>query len=586
MPTMSGNSDTTFPPGAQVGDYRIVKHLGEGASGAVYEVIKGTVAKRMALKVLHRTLATNDEDLLRFEREAMIAGAIEHPCVVQVFDVGEFDGHYFMTMELLAGETLLDRLKRDGTLSVRELADLFVPLASALGAVHDQGVVHRDLKPGNIFLVTRRPGVIEPKLLDFGVIKDLSGIVGGDMTRAHSMVGSPSYMSPEQAEQARAIDVRSDQFTLGSIIWECLIGRKLFDGESLYYVLFKITNDDIAPPGSLRADVPPEVDALIMRLLERDPAKRFASVREVGVALLPYCSEHVRAVWREDLASALGLSLDSIAAAPVEERAVGESTAVNAAHDVEMPEASERTTLREVSGEHEHDEDEDAVTSMIPRVTPGMIEAMRNSAPIINMDPPTTPAPRQRASTHAAPPMPMSLGPYAPPVAPAPPLTSLASLSIPPDAPPSPALSHVPYATMPPRSSSPAPAPVRFAGDETFKPAARDAPPPRRGRALWGAVLGSLVLGALLITGALLTSRGPSHSATTSAALQPPAAVRPVTPPAIVDAAVARPVVAQQIVAQPVAAQPAVTEPAAPPEASARDTRRNGAHRPRATRVK
>jgi tRNA A-37 threonylcarbamoyl transferase component Bud32 len=302
------NFEAAFAPGAQLGDYRIVRLLGQGAAGAVYEVIKTSVAKRMALKVLHRALGHSGDDLRRFEREAMIAGAIEHPNVMQVFDVGEHDGHYFMAMEYLEGETLLARLEREGALPVRAVADLFVPIASALGAVHDQGVVHRDLKPGNIFLVAKRPGVVEPKLLDFGVIKDLSGIVGGDMTRAHSMVGSPSYMSPEQAEQSRALDARSDQFTLGSILWECLVGRKLFDGDTLYQVLFKIADDPITPPRALRADVPPDLDAVVLRALARDPAQRFASVRELGVALLPHCSDHVRAVWQHELLASVGIA--------------------------------------------------------------------------------------------------------------------------------------------------------------------------------------------------------------------------------------------------------------------------------------
>ena len=299
---MSGTHEARLAAGAQFGAYRVVRPLGEGAAGAVYEVIKTSVGKRMALKVLHRSLHGDGDDLVRFQREAMIAGAIEHPNVVQVFDVGELDGHRYMAMELLEGETLEDRLKRDGPLPIRDVADLFVPLMSALGAVHDQGIVHRDLKPGNIFLVARRPGVVEPKLLDFGVIKDLTGIVGGDITSAHAMVGSPAYMSPEQAERPNAIDVRSDQFTVGSILWECLIGRKLFEGESLYQVLFQVAEGPIPPPASWRHDIPASLEAAVLRALERDPAKRFGSARELGAALLPHCAEHVRAVWRDELA--------------------------------------------------------------------------------------------------------------------------------------------------------------------------------------------------------------------------------------------------------------------------------------------
>jgi serine/threonine protein kinase len=263
-------------------------------------------SKRMALKVLHHSLLDSEDDLLRFEREAFVTGTIEHPNIVQVYDIGEHEGHRFMAMEFLEGETLQDKLTREGTLTIRELADLFVPLLSALGVVHDRGIVHRDLKPGNIFLANRRHGRPEAKLLDFGVVKDLSGIVGGDMTKAHAMVGSPSYMSPEQSESPKAIDVRSDIFTLGSILWECLIGYRLFDGESLYQILFKIADAPIQNPRSIRHDVPEDLDALIMRALERDPEKRISSAREMGALMLAHCSEQVCTTWRVELMAALG----------------------------------------------------------------------------------------------------------------------------------------------------------------------------------------------------------------------------------------------------------------------------------------
>jgi eukaryotic-like serine/threonine-protein kinase len=306
MLAMSGPSSASLTPGTQFGAYQIVKSLGHGAAGDVYEVFKSSVGKRMALKVLHHSLLDSEDDLLRFEREAFVTGTIEHPNIVQVYDIGEHEGHRFMAMEFLEGETLEDKLRREGTLTIRELADLFVPLLSALGVVHDRGIVHRDLKPGNIFLANRRHGRTEAKLLDFGIIKDLSGIVGGDMTKAHAMVGSPSYMSPEQSENPKAIDVRSDIFTLGSILWECLVGSRLFDGESLYQILFKIADAPIQNPRSIRHDVPEDLDALIMRALERDPEKRLSSAREMGALMLAHCSEQVCTTWRVELMAALG----------------------------------------------------------------------------------------------------------------------------------------------------------------------------------------------------------------------------------------------------------------------------------------
>ncbi len=509
---MSEGIEGELTPGTMVGDHRIVRRLGDGASGAVYEVVKGSVAKRMALKVLHRSLATNDDDLLRFEREAMIAGAIEHPNVLQVFDVGEYEGHYYMTMELLEGETLHDRLAREKTLAVRELADLFVPLMSALGAVHDQGIVHRDLKPGNIFLATKRPGVVEPKILDFGVIKDLTGIVGGDMTRAHAMVGSPSYMSPEQAEQSKAIDVRSDQFTVGAILWECLVGRRCFDADTLYALLFKIAEAKVPAPSSLRPDVPSALDAVILRAMAREPGDRFASVRELGAKLLPFASDHVRTLWREDYAAWIDAETSADAA----------------------------------------DEDADSVTSVIPPSTRDLVAALRAS-----LVPSEPDAPR----THDAPTIPrISVTPDAPAPVSVPPRERLSTMAAPMHPPvPAPAwVAPTPYAPPAPMyvAPQPPPAPPTMAA------------PPRSRRTLWVVLATVMAVGAVALTLLTLDALHAARPASTVPAVQAvvarPAAAPIVAPPSTIPAPAA-PIVA------PSPAPVAPTAPAVSPAPAAPD---------------
>ncbi|MDB4930807.1 MAG: Serine/threonine-protein kinase pkn3, partial [Myxococcaceae bacterium] len=290
-----------LPAGTRFGRYEIRRLLGRGGFGAVYEARQLEPLQRpVALKVLHEIARTNPQVLARFLREAQIAASITHPHICTIFDIGSVGSVPYIAMERLHGEALDARLEREGALSPAATADALLPILSAVAAVHDAGIVHRDLKPANLFLATPRPGSVVPKLLDFGIVKVLDRDADVARTETRTFLGTPHYTSPEQAMDASAIDVRSDQWSLGVILYECLTGRRPWREGPVLQVLFEITTATVEPPSTRRADLSSTLDAVVMRALSRDPADRFASVRALGGALLPFASEAVRAAWRDE----------------------------------------------------------------------------------------------------------------------------------------------------------------------------------------------------------------------------------------------------------------------------------------------
>lgn len=288
-------------PGTVFGGYQIVRTRGSGTFGCVYEALRLPLQRRVALKLLDPRLSQHPEALARFEREAATTAAFEHPNIVSVFDAGVVDGQHYLAMECLDGETLAEHLARVDPLSVVAAADLLVPLASAIGAVHDRGCIHRDLKPGNIFLA-RRSGGVEPVLLDFGIVKSAPGVGDPRLTRKGALLGSPAYMSPEQAS-SQPVDPRSDQFSLGAILWECLTGRRLFTGTTVWQILAAVQKAEVPPIREARPDLPVEIADAVTWMLARDPSERYASVRELGVALLPFASIAVRTRWSREFSA-------------------------------------------------------------------------------------------------------------------------------------------------------------------------------------------------------------------------------------------------------------------------------------------
>ncbi|MFO0651275.1 MAG: protein kinase [Polyangiales bacterium] len=287
-------------PGTFFASYQIVRTLGAGAFGVVYEALRQPLGKRVALKVLRVELASRAGIAQRFLREAQMTAQLRHPHVVETFDVGAHEGAPYLAMEFLEGEALSQRIAREGKLAPEAVIDLMLPVLSAMATVHDAGVVHRDLKPENIFLVRTRGATVFPKVLDFGIAK-----AGGDdkamaLTRTATVLGTPYYMSPEQAHESKHIDARSDQWSLGVIVYECLTGVRPFTGDSLLEVFGKIASGRLAPLSDVAPATPSSLVAVVDRMLQVSPADRFEDVRAVGRALLPLASEPTRVRWSEE----------------------------------------------------------------------------------------------------------------------------------------------------------------------------------------------------------------------------------------------------------------------------------------------
>jgi serine/threonine-protein kinase len=273
--------------GTQVGAYRVLERIGAGGMGEVWLAEHAMLGRRAAIKVLHAEYSSRAEIVTRFFNEARAATAIADPGIVQIFDFGHHvDGSAFIVMELLDGEPLDKRLARLGVLALPDALRILRQVATTLGAAHARGIVHRDLKPENIFLV-RDPEVAggeRAKILDFGIAK-LGGNAPGVKTQTSAMMGTPTYMSPEQCRGAGHVDQRSDVYSLGCVLFTLVVGRPPFDAEGVGEIIAMHLRE--APPrASTRAPrVTPAVDELISRCLEKDPARRFASGTELASAI-------------------------------------------------------------------------------------------------------------------------------------------------------------------------------------------------------------------------------------------------------------------------------------------------------------
>ncbi len=274
------------------GRYIVESIIGKGGMGTVLRVRHASLGRRFALKVLRREIVVDPASVERFLQEAKIMASIRHPNLVEVTDFGELTrqdlpalGNLkqpFFVMELLEGETLADLLRRGGPLDARTAAVLFERVADALAVAHDKGVVHRDLKPDNIFLVPSPAGPV-PKVLDFGVAK----LVGASkLTRAGIVFGTPYYMAPEQAT-GQAVDGKTDQYSLGVVMYEALSGAVPFEGDTHMGVMTK--HAFVAPEPLLAVVREPQrlgaIAPVVMRCLEKRPEARFPSARELGQAL-------------------------------------------------------------------------------------------------------------------------------------------------------------------------------------------------------------------------------------------------------------------------------------------------------------
>jgi serine/threonine-protein kinase len=287
------NATNQIETGQIFARYQIVRTIGEGGMGTVYEAFHPVLKKRFAIKTLLPSIAQTPEFRTRFLREAEVAARINHPNIVRVTDVGSEGDIAYMVMEFLEGQTLGRLLESRGRLEISETADILLPVLSAVAAGHAEGVVHRDLKPENIFL-TQGPWGDVPKVLDFGVSKLMTDEPTGKLTGTLTVLGTAAYMSPEQARGSHQVDHLSDQYALGLILYEMLTGARGHPGENPFEILFNIANLPIVPPSQLRPDCPPELEQVVMRMLSPEPEKRFRSLLEVGVSLLPFASDKCR----------------------------------------------------------------------------------------------------------------------------------------------------------------------------------------------------------------------------------------------------------------------------------------------------
>jgi hypothetical protein len=272
-------------------NFRLAEKIGEGGMGEVWKATDTTLAREVALKFLPASLSSDPERLARFEREAKVLASLNHPGIAGIYGLHEFQGVRFLAMELVPGEDLAQRLEK-GNVPIPEATDIARQIAEALEAAHDQGIVHRDLKPANVKLTP--DGKV--KVLDFGLAKALDPVASGGRsgvdsrmsptitslgTVAGMILGTASYMSPEQAK-GKPVDRRTDIWAFGCILYEMLVGRRPFEGEGVSEVLAAVIMAPIAFE-ALPASVPPRLDRLVRRCLERDPRRR---LRDIGEARL------------------------------------------------------------------------------------------------------------------------------------------------------------------------------------------------------------------------------------------------------------------------------------------------------------
>lgn len=289
---MDSDSPTAVVPAATVaGKYRLSRMLGRGGMGSVWEGIHATLGTRVAVKFIDAEHANSAEARRRFENEARAAATLRSKHVVEVYDHGLMeDGRPFIVMEFLDGEPLDRRLDRVGRLPARDTSRLVSMVCRALSKAHAAGIVHRDLKPDNVFLVwDDEDGSDVVKVVDFGIAKFTDSKGPTSATRTGSVLGTPYYMSPEQARGLRTVDHRSDLWSVGVIAYRCITGHLPFEGEAVGDVLVKLCTAALPVPSAIAPDVPPAFDAWFARALSREPEGRFQSAAELSSSLAHVC---------------------------------------------------------------------------------------------------------------------------------------------------------------------------------------------------------------------------------------------------------------------------------------------------------
>jgi predicted Ser/Thr protein kinase len=277
------------------GRYRIVRLLGEGGMGAVYLASHVGLGRDVAIKFLHAELVSREDIVGRFYREAQAAAAIRHKNIIDVFDVGiSLLGEPFLVMEYLEGESLASLLKRAGPLNLGAACAVMEPVLQALQAAHCKGIIHRDLKPDNIFLAYQKDVPPVVKIIDFGISKFTQGDLDKWRTKTGSILGTPAYMSPEQARGSASLDHRTDIYSMGTILFEMLSGGLPFAGTNFAEYLSAMLIEEPRAPQSVHAGFPVEAEPLVRRALAKEPNQRFQNATEMLDALIALPSYDAR----------------------------------------------------------------------------------------------------------------------------------------------------------------------------------------------------------------------------------------------------------------------------------------------------
>jgi serine/threonine protein kinase len=278
--------------GQTIGNYLVRQKLGEGGMGSVYLAEHPHIGKKVALKVLHAEFASNQDVVSRFFNEAKAVNDIGHPNIVDIVDYGVIqagpltgEGMVYFIMEFLGGTTLTDLERRESPLAPERALSVALSVADALSASHKCGIVHRDLKPDNIMLVTRGRERDFVKLLDFGIAKLTGDQPGSRRTRTGIVMGTPAYMSPEQCEGRGNVDHRTDIYALGIVIYEMITGRVPFVGDGYGEILVQHLTQMPVPPSTIRGVIPPHVEAIVMKALNKRPEDRYPTMDEFMKAI-------------------------------------------------------------------------------------------------------------------------------------------------------------------------------------------------------------------------------------------------------------------------------------------------------------
>jgi serine/threonine-protein kinase len=290
----SGAIPPSVQPGRAFGKYVIKRFIAEGGMATVFEAQHKSLDQRVAIKLLNKNLAQKPDIVQRFEREARAAAKLVSPHVVRVIDVDmSDDGRPYIVMEYLEGRDLEEEIRHRAPMPVGDAIAYILEAASAVSLAHRHGIVHRDIKPANIFIANERPQKVV-KVLDFGISK-VDSPTEISATSTQTMLGTPLYMSPEQVRSARDVDGRTDIWSLGVCLYECLTGQLPFMAEEASAVIAAIVADPIAPIKQLRPDLPDQLAAAIMKTLEKDRNNRYRLVDEFTNALLPFAPPWFRA---------------------------------------------------------------------------------------------------------------------------------------------------------------------------------------------------------------------------------------------------------------------------------------------------